>query len=120
MRGNAGEVCNGIRMTTKIATRFPIPYEKIEAFCRKWNIIRFELFGSILRDDFDSNRSDVDVLVTFALGATPGLEYFSAEEELARILGRPVEMTTRRTVEQSDNWIRREAILAEAQTVYES
>ena len=107
-------------MTTKVATRFPIPYEKIEAFCRKWNIIRFELFGSILRDDFDSSRSDVDVLVTFAPGATPGLEYFRAEEELARILGRPVEMTTRRTVEQSDNWIRREAILAEAQTVYES
>jgi hypothetical protein len=107
-------------MTTKVATRFPIPYEKIEAFCRKWNITRFELFGSILRDDFDSNRSDVDVLVTFAPGATPGLEYFSAEEELARILGRPVEMTTRRTVEQSDNWIRREAILAEAQTVYGS
>ena len=107
-------------MTTKVATRFPIPYEKIEAFCPKWNIIRFELFGSILRDDFDSNRSDVDVLVTFASGATPGLEYFSAEEELARILGRPVEITTRRTVEQSDNWIRREAILAEAQTVYES
>ena len=107
-------------MTTKVATRFPIPYKKIEAFCRKWSIIRFELFGSILRDDFDSNSSDVDVLVTFAPGATPGLEYFSAEEELARILGRPVEMTTRRTVEQSDNWIRREAILAEAQTVYES
>jgi predicted nucleotidyltransferase len=107
-------------MTIKVATRFPIPYEKIETFCRKWNIIRFEFFGSILRADFDSNRSDVDVLVTFAPGATPGLEYFSAEEELARILGRPVEMTTRRTVEQSDNWIRREAILAEAQTVYES
>jgi hypothetical protein len=107
-------------MTTKIATRLPIPYEKIEAFCQKWNITRFELFGSILRDDFDSNRSDVDVLVTFAPGATPGLEYFSAEKELARILDRPVEMTTRRTVEQSDNWIRREAILAEAQTVYES
>jgi len=107
-------------MTTKVATRFPIPYEKIEAFCRKWNITRFELFGSILRDDFNSNRSDADVLVTFASGATPGLEYFSAEEELARILGRPVEITTRRTVEQSDNWIRREAILAEAQTVYES
>ncbi len=38
----------------------------------------------------------------------------------AVMLGRPVEITTRRTVEQSDNWIRREAILAEAQTVYES
>src|SRR5437899_11587523 len=107
-------------MTTTVATRISIPYEQIERFCRKWHITRFELFGSILRDDFDPGRSDVDVLVTFALGATPGLAYFSAEEELARILGRPVEMTTRRTVEQSDNWIRREAILAEAQMIYES
>ena len=110
----------GFGMTTKVSTRLPISYEKLEAFCRKWNIVRLELFGSVLRDDFDPKRSDVDVLVTFASGATPGFEYFSAEAELSRILGRPVEMTTRRTVEQSDNWIRREAILSEAQTVYEA
>jgi predicted nucleotidyltransferase len=107
-------------MTTRVATRIPLPYEGIEKFCRKWNITRFEVFGSVLRDDFDPKCSDVDVLVTFASGKTPGLEYFSAEEELAKMLGRPVEMTTRRTVEQSDNWIRREAILSEAETVYES
>jgi hypothetical protein len=107
-------------MTTKVATRFPIPYEKIETFCRKWNIIRFELFGSILRDDFNPERSDVDVMVTFAPGKTPGLEYFGLEDELARIFNRPVHLSTRRSVEQSDNWIRRQSILAEAQTVYES
>ena len=40
-------------MTTKVSTRLPISYEKLEAFCRKWNIVRLELFGSVLRDDFD-------------------------------------------------------------------
>jgi predicted nucleotidyltransferase len=44
-------------MTTKVATQIPIPYEKIEEFCRKWHITRLEVFGSILREDFDPLRS---------------------------------------------------------------
>jgi predicted nucleotidyltransferase len=35
-------------------------------------VIKFELFGSILRDDFRPD-SDVDVLVTFAPDAHPTL-----------------------------------------------
>lgn len=107
-------------MTTTVTARISLPYEQIERFCRKWNITRFEVFGSILRDDFDPERSDVDVMVTFAPGKTPGLEYFGLDDELAQIFNRPVHLTTRRSVEQSDNWIRRQSILADAQTVYES
>jgi predicted nucleotidyltransferase len=107
-------------MTTTVATRISLPYEQIERFCQKWDITRFEVFGSILRDDFDPRRSDVDVMVTFAPGKTPGLQYFGLEDELAQIFNRPVHLSTRRSVEQSDNWIRRQSILAEAQTVYES
>ena len=62
----------------------------------------------------------MDVMVTFAPGKTPGLEYFGLDDELAQIFNRPVHLTTRRSVEQSDNWIRRQSILADAQTVYES
>ncbi len=29
-----------------------VPTERIRAFCRRWNIIQFSLFGSVLRDDF--------------------------------------------------------------------
>jgi predicted nucleotidyltransferase len=107
-------------MTTTIATRISLPYEQIERFCRKWNITRFEVFGSVLRDDFDPERSDVDVMVTFAPGKTPGLACFGLEDELAQIFNRPVHLSTRRSVEQSNNWIRRQSILAEAQTAYES
>ncbi len=107
-------------MTTTVATRISLPYERIERFCRKWNITRFEVFGSVLRGDFDPERSDVDVMVTFAPGKTPGLEYFGLEDELAQIFNRPMHLSTRRSVEQSDNWIRRQSILADAQTVYES
>ena len=44
--------------------RIPIDMGAIEAFCRKWNVREFALFGSVLRDDFRPD-SDVDVLVTF-------------------------------------------------------
>jgi predicted nucleotidyltransferase len=106
-------------MTTKVAARIPLPYGEIERFCQKWNVTRFEVFGSVLRDDFDPDRSDVDVLVTFAPGKTPGLAYFGLEDELAGILRRPVHLSTRRSVEENENWIRRESILRETQTVYE-
>ena len=107
-------------MTTTIATRISLPSRQIERFCRKWEITRLEVFGSVLRDDFDPERSDIDVLVTFAPGKTPGLAFFRAEKELAEILGRKVEMSTRRAIEQSQNWMRRERILSEAQTIYGS
>ena len=41
------------------------PMEKIEAFCRKWRIVEFSLFGSVLRQDFNPD-SDVDILVESA------------------------------------------------------
>jgi len=41
-------------------------------------ISKLELFGSVLRDDFDAIRSDVDVLVTFQPGALPGWDFFQA------------------------------------------
>jgi len=39
--------------------------EAIAQLCRIHGIRRLEVFGSILRDDFDAERSDVDVLVEF-------------------------------------------------------
>lgn len=106
-------------MTTKVSARIPIPYDKIEEFCRRWNIKRFELFGSVLRDNFDPNRSDVDVMVTFAPGFVLGWHFFGLPDELERLFGRPVDLSTRRSVEQSPNRFRKRAILDGAQTVYE-
>ena len=103
-------------MTTKVATRISLPYEQI---CKKWNITRFEVFGSVLRNDFNRKRSDVDVLMTFAPGAVIGWDLFELPDELEEIFGRPVDLSTRRSIEQSPNRIRKQAILESAQTVYE-
>jgi len=72
-------------------------------------------FGSVLRDDFDAS-SDVDVLVGFEPDATPSLfDHQDMEDELSRILGRKVDLLTRRAVEASSNDIRKQAILSSAE-----
>jgi len=95
-----------------------LPMNIIGEFCRKWKITELSLFGSALRDDF-TNRSDLDFLATFAPRAGWSLlDHVEMEEELGRLLGRRVDLISRRAVEQSHNWIRRNAILQSAQVVY--
>ena len=97
-----------------------IPEKQIADFCRRWHISEFALFGSALRDDFDPD-SDLDILVTFAPGADWSLlDHLRMEQELADLLGRKVDLLSKRAVEQSHNWIRRREILNAAEVVYVS
>lgn len=106
-------------MTTQ-TLKVGLPMDRIAEFCRKWKISQLSLFGSALRDDF-TDRSDLDFLATFAPRADWGLfDHVEMEEELAGILGRSVDLISRRAVERSHNWIRRQAILQSAQVVYEA
>ncbi len=66
---------------------------RIAEFCRRHHIRRLALFGSVLRDDFGPT-SDVDVLVEFEPGHVPGLAFFTMQEELSRLIGRPVDLNT--------------------------
>jgi predicted nucleotidyltransferase len=75
-------------------------------------------FGSVLRDDFRP-ESDVDVLVTFAPGIEWGLfDHIDMEEKLSALLGRKVDLVSRRAIERGSNWIRRKAILDTAEPFY--
>lgn len=73
--------------------RISVPQEEIARFCLRHHIRRLAFFGSVLRPDFRSD-SDVDVLVEFEPGHVPGLAFFGMEAELARILGRKVDLHT--------------------------
>ncbi len=53
-----------------------LPPKKIAEFCRRHNIRKLALFGSVLRDDFNE-ESDVDVLIEFEPGTAVGLNFFS-------------------------------------------
>jgi len=70
-----------------------IPYETVRDFCRRHHIRKLSIFGSALRPDFRPD-SDVDVLVEFEPGHTPGLDFFDMEIELSELLGRKVDLNT--------------------------
>jgi predicted nucleotidyltransferase len=97
-----------------------LPKEQIVDFCRRWQITELAVLGSVLRDDFDP-ESDLDVLVTFAPGADWSLlDHLRMEQELSELLGRKIDLLSKRAVEQSLNWIRRQEILSTAEVIYVS
>ena len=55
-------------MTANPESRIPIDRVMIAAFCQKWKITEFSLFGSVLTDEFRPD-SDVDVMVSFEPGS---------------------------------------------------
>ena len=71
--------------------KFRIPRKRIAAFCQRWSITEFSLFGSALRDDFRPD-SDVDVLVSIDPKARIGLfEIAEMVIELEDMFKRPVD-----------------------------
>ena len=102
----------------RVHPRVAASEQELADFCRRWKIAKLELFGSVLRDDFDE-RSEIDVLVTFDRAPEQRLDTFlSMEEELQRMFGRHVDVVDRRLVEANPNWIRRRSILQSAQLLY--
>lgn len=92
--------------------------ETLEAFCRRWKIREFALFGSVLREDFGPD-SDVDVLVSFDQEARWDLfDIVDMQGELAVIFGRKVDLLDREAVEKSRNPFRRRGILSNTRVVY--
>jgi predicted nucleotidyltransferase len=81
------------------AAAIPISFDRemVAAFCRAHGIRRLSLFGSVLREDFDPARSDIDVLAEFGSGALRdvGFRYFGFADELATILGHKVDFCSR-------------------------
>lgn len=98
---------------TPSRARIQVPHDRIVEFCHRHHIRLLAFFGSVLRDDFTPD-SDVDVLVEFAPGKTPGFAFFSMEEELSEILGRRVDL---RTPNELSKYFKDE-VLAEAEELY--
>ena len=87
-------------------------------FCNRWQIQELAVFGSALRDDFGDD-SDIDLLVSFDERAEWGLwAHVQMQYELQTLLGRPVDLLSKRAVERSKNWIRRQEILETAKVIF--
>ncbi len=94
---------------------FKLPSKRVIAeFCRKHGIKKLAIFGSALRDDFGPD-SDIDVLVEFKQGRTPGFfRLIEMEEELSQLFGRKVDL---RTPDDLSRYFREE-VIANAEVQY--
>jgi predicted nucleotidyltransferase len=74
--------------------------EEIADLCRKHHVRRLAIFGSAVREDFDPERSDVDVLVEFE--EVPMSEYsdnkHDLREQLESKFGRKVDLLTWKSI----------------------
>jgi len=65
---------------------------EIATLCRELGVRRLDVFGSAVTDDFDVERSDVDVLVEVEPDQLTMANYFALRNGLQRILGRDVDV----------------------------
>ena len=68
--------------------------DKLSQFCLRNHIRRLAIFGSASKG-LAQPDSDLDVLVDFEPGHTPGFRFFEIEGELSTILGQRVDLNTR-------------------------
>lgn len=96
-----------------------LPMDELARVCRKYGVSELAIFGSALRNEFGPD-SDVDFLVTFENDDSgPWMcKLTELENELSVLLQRDVDVVHRHGIEQSNNWIRREAILGSVRIVY--
>jgi len=96
-----------------------LPQAEIGELCRKYAVKELAVFGSILRDDFGPD-SDVDFLVTFENDdyGPWARKLTDLKEELAKLLGRGVDLVPRRAIDRSRNRTRRKSVLESAAVIY--
>ena len=75
----------------------------LRILCRRYAVRRLGAFGSVLRDDFDPKRSDIDMTVEFGRSRTYGLadQYFRFKAAVERLLGREVDLVELRAMPAS-------------------
>ena len=68
--------------------------DAIAALCRRYGVVRLDVFGSALCDDFRPGESDVDLLVEFAPmdPYAKAQAYFDLRDELRALLGIEVDL----------------------------
>ena len=89
----------------------------VATICRAYGAARLSLFGSVLRNDFDPKRSDVDVLVEFLPGERKSLlKLLRMQRDLAELIGRPVDLNTPGSLSKYF----RDRVLATAEVLYDA
>ena len=100
--------------TDHLTLPVPIPSGAIETLCQRHHIRKLALFGSVLRPDFHGD-SDIDILVEFFPGQTPGFGFIDIQDQLSVLLNRTVDLNTPQDLSRYF----RDRVLTEAQVIYE-
>ncbi len=99
-------------------SRIDLSADQLTEYCRRWKIAELAVFGSVLRPEFKPD-SDVDMMVTFAVDAQWSLlDHVRMQDELSDLLGRNVDLVSRKGIEKSRNYLRRKAILESSEVIY--
>ena len=97
---------------TEVLSRIQQHQEQLKAF----GVKHLGLFGSFVREEQDA-ESDVDVLVEFEAGHTPGFRLISMQDELSQLFGgRRIDLVTPKFLNKRI----RDKVLAEALVQYAS
>ena len=94
--------------------RIKIPKNELNEFCRRYQVRKLALFGSVLGENFRA-ESDVDVLVSFKADAHIGFITFSRmQRELSALFNRPVDLVPMEGLKP----VIRDAVLSNIEEIY--
>lgn len=97
-----------------------ISQDELNNICKKYLIKELSLFGSIITDNFN-DESDIDLLVTFEDNSNYSLfDIVRIQESFEKFFNRPVDLVSKKAIQQSRNTFRRESILKNAKVIYVS
>lgn len=94
-----------------------VDQEELAAICQRYHVAKLELFGSRARGEARPD-SDVDLLVTFEPGQTPGMAFFAMCLDLEALFQRDVDVLTRDVVEMDRNPIFKKCVLDSTEELY--
>jgi len=91
-----------------------LPEAGIAEICRRYKVKELAMFGSAARGELRPD-SDIDLLVEFLPEAGVDLlQHFAAERELSGLLGRKVDLVSKRALRDA----LREEVLSQARLIY--
>lgn len=93
----------------------PIDPARLADVCRRYGVVELSVFGSMARGEA-TDDSDVDLLYVLGPHARLGFSISQLEDELAEVVGRPVDLVAKRALHQ----LIRDDVLADARTLYEA
>jgi uncharacterized protein len=107
------------QLNPQLQQRLRLSIPEIATFCQRWHITELSLFGSVLGARFHTYR-DIDILIRLAPNTRQGLLTLAKiKHNLEASTGRVIDIALKKAIGDSENWIRRKAILKTAQVIYE-